>query len=552
MRLINTATRAFEEFLGPVPPPYAILSHTWEDAEVSYADYISQPAACREKKGYAKIDMTCKLALQAGISYAWVDTCCIDKSSSAELTEAINSMYAWYGGSEVCYVFLSDLSPGEALDKLGACRWFSRGWTLQELIAPDNVVFSDANWHFSGTKKELQEQLISITGISQGAITGVTYLDSFSVAQKMSWASNRTTTRTEDMAYCLLGIFDVNLPLLYGEGNRAFRRLQEEIIRTTPDLTIFAWCHRRLVPPFDPRTITGVLAADPSVFWAAGSLARLHDVGEADFAVSNQGIKMQGRAVVRPMVDDSTGSITGFGCVLPVCISDHGAGRRRGILLRKCGYGHFVRQDVYTTVIIEDSWPDASLKGRFLLTTMPGTNFWLKDEIVERSLVLDRRTSVLQLVLPREFTVEKVWPWIRYDNQDRVFFLIGESKRDCGAVRLRLGDGYPSRGQISNDDDVLFFALGWSSPGSDDSRFSIINYKHDESSKELRQRLDEYDHTSEQLLADVEHLGCSWANRVTQTTPKGIVTVSFTTAVVEDEAICQYPFVRVTFRAERV
>ena len=128
MRLINTSTRAFEEFIGRKIPEYAILSHTWEEEEVSYYDYLAGRHHEHQMKGFKKIDMTCQLAAQEGLQYAWVDTCCIDKRSSAELTEAINSMFRWYERAEVCFAFLSDLSPPSPSEKikvaLGQCRWY--------------------------------------------------------------------------------------------------------------------------------------------------------------------------------------------------------------------------------------------------------------------------------------------------------------------------------------------------------------------------------------------------------------------------------------------
>jgi hypothetical protein len=130
MRLINTRTRKFKEFLSRDIPKYAILSHTWEDEEVSYADYIQGRRIVAHMKGYAKIDKTCQIASEEGIRYAWIDTCCIDKRSSAELTEAINSMFRWYERADVCYAFLSDLSPvvreEDMLQGMGGCRWYVR------------------------------------------------------------------------------------------------------------------------------------------------------------------------------------------------------------------------------------------------------------------------------------------------------------------------------------------------------------------------------------------------------------------------------------------
>ena len=165
-----------------------------------------------------------------------------DKSSSAELSEAINSMYRWNKGAKVCYTYLADMTLTDvnmAKSALRNCRWFSRGWTLQELIAPSWLILFDANWSMIGTKYSLRKELSQITGIDQGVISGES-LRNTSVAQKMSWASERTTTRVEDMAYSLLGIFGVFMPILYGEGQNAFKRLQLEIIASSSDHSIFA------------------------------------------------------------------------------------------------------------------------------------------------------------------------------------------------------------------------------------------------------------------------------------------------------------------------
>jgi hypothetical protein len=172
----------------------------------------------------------------------------IDKTSSAELTEAINSMYSWYREAAVCYAYLSDVLTKDGIDienrsigSFAKSRWFTRGWTLQELLAPTNVLFYDADWAEIGSKAELCEDVSIITGIPSQALAGATHLGAFPIAERMSWASTRSTTRVEDAAYCLLGIFDVNMPLLYREGYKAFSRLQDEIMRTSTDQSIFAW-----------------------------------------------------------------------------------------------------------------------------------------------------------------------------------------------------------------------------------------------------------------------------------------------------------------------
>ncbi|KAK0738719.1 hypothetical protein B0T18DRAFT_308716, partial [Schizothecium vesticola] len=192
------------------------------------------------KNGFRKIQECCRLSKCDGYKYAWIDTVCIDKTSSAELTEAINSMYDWYAKSATCYTYLEDLES-ENLSDLTRCRWFTRGWTLQELIAPKKVIFFNKNWDMVGDKNRLSHNIGGITGIRCPTLLG-NPIQLFSIADRMSWASRRETTRPEDLAYCLLGIFGINMPLLYGEGGqRAFIRLQQEILRHSNDQSIFAW-----------------------------------------------------------------------------------------------------------------------------------------------------------------------------------------------------------------------------------------------------------------------------------------------------------------------
>ncbi|KAF1849254.1 HET-domain-containing protein [Cucurbitaria berberidis CBS 394.84] len=248
MRLINCTTLQLEEFCGSNIPAYAILSHTWGTDEVSLGDFTLDQAAARTKEGYRKIAFTCQQALQDGLNYAWVDTCCIDKTSSAELSEAINSMFAWYKRSTTCYAYLTDVLEADVDTNFPHSRWHSRGWTLQELIAPRVVRFYDRDWNGLGTKEEHADWISEITSIDKGVLrvrwnyfNSEVELSSFCVAKRMLWASHRETTREEDMAYCLLGIFDINMPLLYGEGSRAFIRLQEEITKKLDDDSILAW-----------------------------------------------------------------------------------------------------------------------------------------------------------------------------------------------------------------------------------------------------------------------------------------------------------------------
>ena len=214
----------------------------------------------RNKWGFAKIQIACDLAASFSHWYIWIDTCCIDKSSSAELSEAINSMYTYYSNSVSCMVYLTDVEYNKKeevwLQEFRRCRWFTRGWTLQELLAPKKVFFYDSRWQLLQSKVALASEIESITGISNFIIQNTSVRAS--VAQKMSWASKRKTARKEDLAYCLLGLFNINMPLLYGEGERAFTRLQHEIIRHSSDESIFAWTHNDLA--------RGMLAPSPAAF----------------------------------------------------------------------------------------------------------------------------------------------------------------------------------------------------------------------------------------------------------------------------------------------
>ncbi|OAG18683.1 HET-domain-containing protein, partial [Alternaria alternata] len=258
MRLLNTSTLQVEEFLQSQVPDYVILSHTWGSEEVTLQDILSNVAP--SKKGFAKLIGCCKRAKDDGFKYCWIDTCCIDKTSSAELSEAINSMYQWYKGACICYAYLEDVQGNPQLDDYKAfskSRWFTRGWTLQELIAPGIVEFYNVSWVDIGTRSSLQKRLTGITGINEKILTGGNPLNC-PVAVRMSWAARRETSRVEDQAYCLLGIFGVNMALLYGEGHRAFLRLQEEILRIDEDYTLFAW---------DVNSSTGsLLASSPWQF----------------------------------------------------------------------------------------------------------------------------------------------------------------------------------------------------------------------------------------------------------------------------------------------
>lgn len=293
MWLISNKSMKLEYFVGPrgETPEYAILSHTWADEEVSFQRFTNLDDKARSLKGFGKIQQTCEMALRSGIRYSWIDTCCIDKTSSAELTESINSMFQYYRDAVVCYAWLADLpatnSSVASKADFAACRWFTRGWTLQELIAPTHVEFYDEAWTFRGTKSELSSIITEITSISVKVLRNPDSLMSLSVAQRMSWASNRQTTRVEDMAYCLLGIFDVSMSMLYGEGSKAFARLQEEIAKDTNDLSLLAW---KVAP--GGQKYYGILANSVADFRGCGSVENLDDtMFNPEFGLTNKGLR---------------------------------------------------------------------------------------------------------------------------------------------------------------------------------------------------------------------------------------------------------------------
>jgi hypothetical protein len=255
MWLLNTHTLRLEAFLSRIPK-YAILSHRWEETEeLSFGDVTAE---YQHLKGYQKVTAFCDQARSHHFQYVWMDTCCIDKKSSAELGEAINSMYMWYKQAAVCIVYLHDVDGRDDIQGISQSSWFTRGWTLQELIAPTKLHFYDRKWSRLASKHEISAELEVITGIPRDALQNFRH-DDFCIAEKMSWAARRTTTREEDSAYCLLGIFDVNMPLLYGEGSKAFLRLQEEIMRTSTDLSILLWQGKA-------SATNGMLAAAPCCF----------------------------------------------------------------------------------------------------------------------------------------------------------------------------------------------------------------------------------------------------------------------------------------------
>ncbi|KAK1760246.1 hypothetical protein QBC47DRAFT_2641 [Echria macrotheca] len=360
MRLLDARSLGFVDVHDGNAPRYAILSHTWGNEEVTLQEMRrvqgkgfgklphtalgdnehsgTQNQQITTKKGFDKIRKAAETAVQRGLDFIWVDTCCIDKTSSSELSEAINSMYQWYHQAAECYAILSDVDPANEdswlcqKSQLRCSRWFTRGWTLQELIAPANVLFFASNWSLLGRKNEpkaFSEVICEITGIDVAVLDGRLDPAQLSVATRMKWASARQTTRLEDSAYCLMGLFQVHMPLLYGEGNRAFARLQEEIIRRSDDQSLFAWnasclSIRDQDVQTDPDQLCGLLAKYPAQFGDPGELQLLPSLrinNSVPSAMTNLGLQVQlylrpvHEHEVMPMEEDYYAVLN---CVVPV------------------------------------------------------------------------------------------------------------------------------------------------------------------------------------------------------------------------------------------
>lgn len=284
MWLLDTSSLALSAFFDKTPH-YVILSHTWGSEEVSFQDIQGSHNRISHRAGYKKIKDCCAKASEAGFRYVWIDTCCIDKTNSTELSEAINSMFRWYKNSTTCYAYLEDIVPDGP--RFVGSRWFTRGWTLQELIAPTDVQFFDRDWNEIGSRGSLKRSIEEVTGIPESVLMNYPLRD-HCVAEIMSWAAGRHTTRIEDRAYSLLGLFGVNMPLIYGEGENAFLRLQLEIIKITTDHSILAW----KALPFSQGQKRGALATTVDQFRESGHVRSFPDLDESSFEMTNLGLRI--------------------------------------------------------------------------------------------------------------------------------------------------------------------------------------------------------------------------------------------------------------------
>ncbi|KAI0708193.1 heterokaryon incompatibility protein-domain-containing protein [Cerioporus squamosus] len=294
MWLLSTDRAELHFFTSPevVQNQYAALSHVWGMEEESFQDVRGIQETCAEDgtnpRDFVceKIRRCCELAERHGYKWVWIDTCCIDKTSSAELSEACNSMFRYYALAGICYVYLryvpffTDVRDPVASSFFRRSIWFQRSWTLQELIAPPVLQFLSQSWQVLGSKADFAWFLERWINVPATVLRLEVSPTEYSIAQRMSWIGQRRTTRPEDETYSILGLFDIHMPILYGEGRDAFRRLQEEIVKRSADTTLFAWDDDHL----DDRQRSSLFAPSPSAFalWNTTLTAPQCIVGEVN------------------------------------------------------------------------------------------------------------------------------------------------------------------------------------------------------------------------------------------------------------------------------
>ncbi|KAF5362838.1 hypothetical protein D9758_007136 [Tetrapyrgos nigripes] len=372
MRLLNTNTLRVQEFFTEIPR-YAILSHTWEDEEITFQDIQNlatladtcngrqvtfndiqaffHPA--QPKKGYTKVVQACFCARSSAFDWIWIDSCCINKESSAELSEAINSMYQYYEDAVVCYVYLFDVSakyhPRNPESNFKRSKWFTRGWTLQELLAPEYIAFFDKDWTKIGTRWSLRDVISVVTTITIDVLEGRP-IDKYSVAQKMSWAAHRRTTRPEDEAYCLMGIFGVSMPPIYGEGGeKAFMRLQQEIIRVSDDRSIFAW----ISDFYGEWGERGLLARSPLEFRYSGQVQASNTDAIIGNSPSSYSFNNNGLHIHLPLETHDSHSDVFLASLL--CQTNDGSSV--SVYLRRTTGGYYIRHHPFKAVLRPASPP---------------------------------------------------------------------------------------------------------------------------------------------------------------------------------------------------
>ena len=448
MHLLNTETLLLKEFMGEAEKPiYAILSHTWSEHEVSFQEMQHTWRPYKEKKGYQKIKAACSKARGDGFAWIWIDTCCIDKSSSAELSEAINSMYHWYQSAGICYAYLADVPALQTPDLdtlqnyLTKSLWITRGWTLQELIAPAKVEFLCADWQRAeaiAVKSNQNEhlefcQLLSrITGVDVDVLRGTKSRTALEIAVRMSWASERVTTRPEDIAYCLLGLFDVSMPLLYGEGGKkAFIRLQEELMRNSDDQSLFVWTQKTENPP-----IRGPLAESPAEFASSRDISSFSNwTRSLPYSMTNLGLQIS-----LPVISIASQSLNVPGKYATThigvlnCVRQRRRKERLAIgLCRLTPKGdQYARVNVETFQMYRNVVKSDDIK-----------TIYIRKQILEVDTSLADAYIIDVPKLPKGFKIKSVWPPDDWDSKERCIRVKSPNKPGVTGA-LQVGDSKSS------------------------------------------------------------------------------------------------------------
>ncbi|THV01252.1 HET-domain-containing protein [Dendrothele bispora CBS 962.96] len=234
--MINTSSLELEDFEDGVSiPHYAILSHTWGAEEIGYHEF--DRLISKKKESLQKIVGACMRARSDGLRYLWIDTCCINQEDQTDVHRNVKNMYSYYRNSRICYAYLVDTDMQDVVESgFGQSRWFTRGWTLQELLAPPEVIFFDSHWGYMGTRTKLRKEISGVTGIPEYIARNPISLRHVDVQERMSWSVLRKTSRSVDRAYCLFGILGVSIEPNYNEDLvTAINRLQEAFFERYPE-----------------------------------------------------------------------------------------------------------------------------------------------------------------------------------------------------------------------------------------------------------------------------------------------------------------------------